>query len=173
MVQTADSTNTDSTGSEVVVETVDEDSEDDSGTEKDEELSEVSSVGSVLIEGDLSPGDFTDLRSSDRCWVYMTRTENRKKVYCCCGAGCEDCNWRGHRDKSDAHRAHQDLKHKHIFLYQDRVDFYTELVETYIQTINHGSRPGLESPVMIQFTASLCRLSMHAPRYKLVFLVDR
>ena len=28
---------------------------------------------------------------------------------------------------------HQDLKHKHIFLYQDRVDFYTELVDTYIQ----------------------------------------
>ena len=31
---------------------------------------------------------------------------------------------------------HQDLKHKHIFLYQDRVDFYTELVETYKQASN-------------------------------------
>ena len=30
---------------------------------------------------------------------------------------------------------YQDLKHKHIFLYQDRVDFYTELVETSKQLI--------------------------------------
>ena len=96
----------DSTASGILVETVDEDSGGDAGTVEDEQLSEASSVGSVVLGADdVSPGDMTDLTGPTLCRVYMTRTEGGQRIYCCCGNQRTTCARRGHQAKDSHHRA--------------------------------------------------------------------
>lgn len=99
----------DSSSTGVFVETVtSDDSEDDERTIADERLSETSSVGSVSLTGvDIPLGDMIDLTGDDRCRVYMMRTLEGQKVYCCCGSNKADCGRRNHQTKSNepVHRA--------------------------------------------------------------------
>lgn len=103
---TNDGSPTDSTVSGILVETVEEESDDDR-TIQDELMSEASSVGSVSLIGaeDLRPGDMVDLTSPTKCRIFMTQTEGGQRIYCCCGNDRDTCNRRNHRNKSDPHRA--------------------------------------------------------------------
>ena len=106
MTRINDGSPSDSTASGILVEMVDEASGDDDGTIRDEQLSEASSVGSIVLEmDDMSPGDMTNLTSPTKCQVYMTRMENGQWVYCCCGNDHFTCELRGHQLKEESHRA--------------------------------------------------------------------
>ena len=96
----------DSTVSGIIAETVEEDSDDEERTIQDEQMSEASSVGSVLLDVDgINLGDMIDLTSPTKCRIFMTRTERGQRIYCCCGNDRESCGRRNHLTKGEQHRA--------------------------------------------------------------------